>query len=60
MLLNHAADTVKSLGGKIIKIGIIEENTVLKKWYIANGFVHTGTKKFEHLPFTSGYLEWRG
>ena len=60
LLLNHAADTVKSLGGKIIKIGIIEENTVLKKWYIANGFVHTGTKKFEHLPFTSGYLEWRG
>ncbi len=22
------------------------------------GFVHTGTKKFDHLPFTSGYLEW--
>ena len=60
LLLNHATDTVKSLGGKIIKIGIIEENTVLKNWYIAKGFVHTGTKKFEHLPFTSGYLEWRG
>ena len=43
-----------------IKIGIIEESTVLKNWYISNGFVHTGTKKFDHLPFTSGYLEWRG
>ena len=38
--------------------GIIEESEVLKNWYIANGFVHTGTKKFDHLPFTSGYLEW--
>lgn len=58
LLLDHAKDTVKALGGKKIKIGIIEESTVLKNWYIANGFVHTGTKKFDHLPFTSGYLEW--
>ena len=60
LLLDHAKDVVKSLGGHVIKIGIIEESTVLKNWYIANGFVHTGTKKFDHLPFTSGYLEWRG
>lgn len=57
LLLDHAKDTAKSLGGKTIKIGIIEESAVLKDWYIANGFVHTGTKKFDHLPFTSGYLE---
>ena len=55
--LDHARDVVKSLGGKTIKIGIIEESTVLKDWYLANGFVHIGTKKFDHLPFTSGYLE---
>lgn len=60
LLLDHAKDVVKSLGGNVIKIGIIEESTVLKNWYIANGFVHTGTKKFNHLPFTSGYLEWKG
>lgn len=60
LLLDYAKETVKSLGGNMIKIGIIEESTVLKNWYIANGFVHTGTKKFDHLPFTSGYLEWKG
>lgn len=59
-LIDHAKNIVKSLGGRVIKIGIIEESTVLKKWYIANGFIHTGTKKFDHLPFTSGYLEWEG
>ena len=57
-LLDHARETVKSLGGKTIKIGIIEESSVLKNWYEANGFIHTGTKKFDHLPFTSGYLEF--
>lgn len=59
LLLVHANEVVKSLGGNTIKIGIIEESTVLKNWYIANGFVHTGIKKFDHLPFTSGYLERR-
>ena len=56
-MLDHAKETVLQLGGSTIKIGIIEESTILKDWYIANGFVHTGTKKFDHLPFTSGYLE---
>jgi len=58
-LLDYAKETVKSLGGSKIKIGIIEESAVLKNWYIAKGFEHAGTKKFDHLPFTSGYLEWR-
>lgn len=58
-LLNFAQQTVKSLGGTRIRIGIIEESAVLKNWYIANGFEHVGTKKYDHLPFTSGYLEWK-
>ena len=56
-LLDHAKETVKAFGGNTIKIGIIEESTVLKAWYEQNGFVHIETNKFEHLPFTSGYLE---
>ena len=57
-LLDYAKSNVAARSGRIIKIGIIEESAVLKSWYIANGFVPTGAKKFEHLPFTSGYLEW--
>ena len=60
LLIDHAKDVVKALGGRVIKIGMIEESTVLKNWYIANGFIHTGTKKYEQLPFTSSYLEWIG
>lgn len=41
----------------IIKIGIIEENTILKNWYSSLGFVHIGTKQFDSLPFTVGFME---
>ncbi len=58
-LLAHAKETVAQNGGERITIGIIEESTVLRAWYAANGFVHTGTKKFPHLPFTTGFMEWR-
>lgn len=40
-----------------IKIGIIEENTILKNWYSSLGFVHIGTKQFDSLPFTVGFME---
>ena len=58
LLLDHAKSTVNNLGSNTIKIGIIDESTVLKEWYAANGFVHTGSQKFEHLPFTTGYMEY--
>ena len=39
-----------------MNIGIVEENTKLRKWYEQNGAVHTGTKKFDFFPFTCGYM----
>ena len=56
-LLDFSMKKIMDLGGKKVIISIIEENAVLRNWYAAYGFVHTGTKKFEHLPFTSGYME---
>ena len=57
-LLDYCKSRVKEQGGNKIAIGIIEENTILKYWYATNGFVHTGIKKFAHLPFAAGYMEW--
>jgi len=57
MLLDFAKAEARSSGGNKLLAAIIEENTVLKQWYLDNGFVHTGTKKFPHLPFTVGFLE---
>jgi len=57
-LVDFCKAKVKELGGSKITIGIIEESTVLKDWYAANRFVHTGTQEFVHLPFIVGFMEW--
>jgi len=56
-LLDFCMAKIKESGGSKINISINEEITVLKEWYTSFGFVHTGTKKYDHLPFTSGYME---
>ncbi|HBA93743.1 MAG TPA: N-acetyltransferase [Ruminococcaceae bacterium] len=58
-LVNYVLAYSKNIGANKIKIGIIEDNTVLKKWYEQFDFVHTGTKRFSHLPFTVGFMELR-
>ncbi|WP_371804593.1 GNAT family N-acetyltransferase [Candidatus Lokiarchaeum ossiferum] len=57
MLIQHVENHIKSLGGKKILIGIIFENKLLLNWYLKLRFILTGTKKFDHLPFTVGFME---
>ncbi|HEY8421246.1 MAG TPA: GNAT family N-acetyltransferase [Thermoclostridium sp.] len=56
-LLDFCEKKAKEMGCNKIKIDIIEENKVLKDWYLKNGFVHLFTKIFNHLPFTVGFME---
>ncbi len=56
-LLANACSRTKERGGTLLKIGIVEENLVLRNWYEAAGFVHTGTQKYDFFPFTCGYME---
>lgn len=56
-MVDYAVAMVKNNGGNKISIGIIEENTKLKNWYLKLGFNHISTRKFEHLPFTVGLME---
>ena len=56
-LLDFATEKVVQWEGNKISIGIVEENTVLKNWYLSYGFEPTGVRKFEHLPFTVGFME---
>ena len=56
-LLEHAFMIAAEAGCIRMKLGIVEENTVLKQWYDSFGFVHTDTKKFDFFPFTCGYME---
>lgn len=56
-LIRFVFETVKSNGGKKVCIGIINDNTILKKWYIKNDFSETARKVFNHLPFEVCFME---
>ena len=56
-LVEFVLNSVKDAGGKKLTIGIIDEHTVLKQWYVAKGFNQTARTKFEHLPFTVCFME---
>ncbi|MDR1328994.1 MAG: GNAT family N-acetyltransferase [Oscillospiraceae bacterium] len=57
-LVDFCKAKTRELGGRRIKIGIIEENLRAKNWYASQGFRHTGAKKFDHMAFTAGFMEW--
>jgi len=56
-LLRHAVKTAKEQGCTVLNLSIVEENTVLRRWYESYGAVHTGTEKFDFFPFTCGYMK---
>ena len=56
-LLKDCFERAKALGIKKLKIGIVDENVRLRKWYESFGFIHTGSVKFDFFPFTCGYME---
>lgn len=57
-MIKYAKKYVKdNLNGNKITIGIIDENAVLKKWYETLGFIYSGNKKFDNMPFTVGFME---
>jgi diamine N-acetyltransferase len=57
MLMDFACEKIHKNDGKLISIGIINENIVLKKWYTDYGFVQKGLKRFDHLPFEVCFME---
>lgn len=56
-LIDYCEMKAKELGCHKIKVAIIEENKILKNWYLQNGFIHLLTKGFNSLPFTVGFME---
>lgn len=57
VLLDDAVTRAKSSNCTKMKISIVEENKVLRRWYETHGFIHTHTEKYDFFPFTCGYME---
>jgi ribosomal protein S18 acetylase RimI-like enzyme len=56
-ILDFCSDYIRRNGGEKISIAIVDENTVLKRWYKDYGFKEIRIKKLEHLPFTVCFME---
>ena len=56
-LLRYAAGIAGKQGCMVVELSIVEENSVLRRWYERNGAVHTGTEKLDFFPFTCGHMK---
>lgn len=56
-LMDFASKRIKEFGGKRISIGLIDSNTILKKWYGRQGYTVFEIKSFDHLPFDVCMME---
>jgi diamine N-acetyltransferase len=57
LLMDRAVEYVRSQGARTISISIVDDNAVLKDWYLHYGFVETRTAAFPHLPFRVCFME---
>jgi GNAT superfamily N-acetyltransferase len=55
-LVAFTIERARERGVKTLYLGMVNENTVLKQWYLGMGFREVVVKKFPHLPFTVGFL----
>lgn len=56
-MVRHVLTQARSIGLERIGIAIIAEDAPLAEWYRRFGFVSTGTREFDHLPFTVAFME---
>jgi ribosomal protein S18 acetylase RimI-like enzyme len=56
-LLNYSKKFCKNNGFTKLTLGMIDDNIMLKKWYIKNGFCESHTMKYPKAPFTTEYME---
>jgi DTW domain-containing protein YfiP/ribosomal protein S18 acetylase RimI-like enzyme len=56
-LMAFIEDKILSLGGKVITLGMVSENQVLKSWYQAKGFEITKTKAYKKTNYNICFME---
>ncbi|MCL1878865.1 MAG: GNAT family N-acetyltransferase [Defluviitaleaceae bacterium] len=57
-MLDFCKKKCAALGGSKIVIEVLNDNIILKKWYIENEFVCTGTTRTEDFPLLLCLMEW--
>ena len=57
-LLDFAKETANLRGANKIRLGMIDDNKRLRKWYEDNGFVTVEYKQYDGAPFLVGKMEY--
>jgi ribosomal protein S18 acetylase RimI-like enzyme len=57
-LLSFALRSIRALGGTTASVGIIDNNEVLKKWYLSKGFEQHDRRRVAHLPFKVCFMSF--
>ena len=55
-LLQYALERIRERGGTTASIGLIDNNYILKKWYITKGFAQNDCRRVANLPFKVCYM----
>ena len=56
-LVEFACALARDAGAKIIRLAAIDDNQVLKEWYVRMGFVPVELRHFEHVPYPVCMME---
>ena len=56
-LMARAIECIRGYGVDKINIAIVDEHTILKKWYLNMGFREVSVEVIDFLPFNVGFLE---
>lgn len=56
-LVDHVAAQARAESADTLGIAIVDDEPVLKAWYVAQGFRVTGTSSYPHLPFAVCFLQ---
>lgn len=55
-LVEYVFTQARAIGVERVEIAVIAEDKQLRNWYERFGFVRTGTKRFDHLPFVVAFM----
>jgi ribosomal protein S18 acetylase RimI-like enzyme len=56
-LMKYAIEQIKHENGEIVEVQIVNENNLLKQWYLQQGFEEIRIDDYKHLPFRVGILQ---
>ena len=59
VLVEHVFTEAGTFDAKHVSIGIIAEDSALKRWYGKIGFIEQETRIFPHLPFNVTFLNYK-